>query len=59
VTGTFAIVCDLMRDWRNTPGAATVLPYFDTYLPSYGYLARAHLGAATNGTIIPGEASLG
>lgn len=27
--GLFAIVCELMRDWRNVPGAATVLPYFD------------------------------
>jgi hypothetical protein len=25
----FAVVLELMRDWRNTPGAATVLPYFD------------------------------
>jgi hypothetical protein len=27
--GMFAIVLELMRDWRNTPGAATVLPFFD------------------------------
>jgi len=25
----FAVVCDLMRDWRNTPGSAKLLPYFD------------------------------
>ena len=30
LSGTFAIVCDLMRDWRSTPGAAKVLPFFDT-----------------------------
>jgi hypothetical protein len=34
----FAIVMDLMRDWRNTPGAATVLPWLDQYLPAYGYM---------------------
>lgn len=28
----FAIVCDLMRDWRNTPGAKEVLPYLDKYM---------------------------
>jgi hypothetical protein len=27
--GLFAIAMDLMRDWRNTPGAAEVLPYLD------------------------------
>ena len=25
----FAIVTELMRDWRDTPGAETVLPFFD------------------------------
>lgn len=29
--GTFAIIADLMRDWRNTPGAAEVLPFLDKY----------------------------
>ena len=28
--GMFGIVGDLMRDWRNTPGAAEVFPYLDT-----------------------------
>lgn len=54
----FAIVCDLMRDWRNTPGAAEVLPYLDRYLPAYGMIARGHASAALNGTLIPGEAEL-
>lgn len=54
----FSIVCDLMRDWRDTPGAATVLPWLDTYMPSYGMIARAHRAAVTNGTILPGEDSL-
>lgn len=54
----FSIVCDLMRDWRNTPGAAEVLPYLDKYMPVYGMLARGHAAAVNNGTIIPGEAGL-
>ena len=28
--GTFGIVGDLMRDWRNTPGAPEIFPYLDT-----------------------------
>lgn len=58
VVSMFAIVCDLMRDWRNTPGAAQVLPWFDKYYPAYGYVARAHAAAITNGTIQPGEGGL-
>ncbi|KAI4111021.1 MAG: hypothetical protein LQ345_006892 [Seirophora villosa] len=56
--GVFAIVMDLMRDWRGTPGSAQVLPWLDTYLPAYGYVARAHEAAVTNGTLAPGEAGL-
>lgn len=51
----FAIVCDLMRDWRATPGAKEVLPFLDRYLPVYGMLARHHAAAVENGTIQPGE----
>jgi len=29
VLSSFAVVCDLMRDWRNTPGSKELLPYFD------------------------------
>lgn len=54
----FAIVCDLMRDWRATPGAGEVLPFLDKYLPVYGMLARDHAAAIENGTVIPGEAEL-
>lgn len=54
----FSIVCDLMRDWRNTPGAAEVIPWLDQYYPVYGYLARQHKDAIQNGTIISGEAAL-
>ncbi|KAF1914034.1 Isochorismatase-like protein [Ampelomyces quisqualis] len=54
----FAIVCDLMRDWRNTPGAKEVLPYLDRYMPVYGQLARHHAAAVEAGTLIPGEVDL-
>lgn len=54
----FSIVCDLMRDWRDTPGAATIIPWLQQYYPVYGILAQAHGGAVLNGTIIPGEAAL-
>lgn len=56
--GTFAIVMDLMRDWRNTPGSLQLLPWLDTYLPAYGYVARAHEAAVQNGTLLPGEEGL-
>ncbi|KAI1790898.1 ycaC protein [Ganoderma leucocontextum] len=35
---------------RNTPRAKEILPFFDTYLPEYGFLARAHDAAVANGT---------
>jgi hypothetical protein len=54
----FSIVCDLMRDWRATPGAKEVLPYLDTYLPVYGMLARHHAAAVEEGIVIPGEIEL-
>jgi hypothetical protein len=54
----FAIVCDLMRDWRNTPGAKELLPYLDKYMPAYGNLARHHAAAVQAGTIQPGEIGL-
>lgn len=56
--GMFAIVMDLMRDWRNTPGSLQVLPWLDTYLPAYGYVARGHEAAVLNGTLAPGEEGL-
>ncbi|KAK3722547.1 hypothetical protein LTR37_002539 [Vermiconidia calcicola] len=54
----FSIVCDLMRDWRNTPGAPTVIPWLAKYFPAYGLIAQAHGGAIVNGTVVPGEAVL-
>lgn len=54
----FSIVCDLMRDWRNTPGARELYPYLDRHLPVYGMLARGHGAAVENGTFMPGEIEL-
>ena len=56
--GMFAIVMDLMRDWRNTPGSLQLLPFLDEYLPVYGYVARAHRAAVLNGMLAPGEFGL-
>ncbi|KAJ2931701.1 hypothetical protein H1R20_g5520, partial [Candolleomyces eurysporus] len=55
VLSFFAVVGELMGDWRNTPGAAEILPFLDRFLPSAGYLTRAHAAATINGTILPGE----
>ncbi|KAL4956990.1 Isochorismatase-like protein [Aspergillus filifer] len=49
--GFFAIVCDLMRDWRNVPGLTELLPFLDQYLFAYGLLARHHAAAIVNGTL--------
>jgi len=58
VVSLFSIVCDLMRDWRATPGASEVLPWLAEYYPVYGRVAAAHGAAIRNGSLIPGEASL-
>ncbi|KAI0759242.1 ycaC protein [Trametes elegans] len=50
VLSMFAVATELMRDWRDTPGAREMVPFFDTYLPEYGFLARAHDAAIANGT---------
>ncbi|KAK4232035.1 Isochorismatase [Podospora fimiseda] len=55
VVSLFSIVCDLMRDWRNTPGALQLLPWLDRYMPAYGMLARGHRAAVLNGSLIPGQ----
>ncbi|KAL8399539.1 hypothetical protein RB594_000069 [Gaeumannomyces avenae] len=54
IVSLFSIVCDLMRDWRLTPGALEVLPYLNKYYPAYGRVAAAHVAAVRNGTIVPG-----
>jgi hypothetical protein len=58
VVSLFAIVCDLMRDWRASPGALELLPWLDKYYPAYGYLARGHGAAVKKGQLIPGQEPL-
>ncbi|KAI1170194.1 Isochorismatase-like protein [Nemania sp. FL0916] len=55
VVSYFAVVCELMRDWRNTPGAAELFPVLDRYLPAYGMVARSHRAAIEDGVVQPGE----
>ncbi|KAI0350498.1 ycaC protein [Trametes cingulata] len=50
VLSMFAVALELMRDWRNVPGTRELLPFFDKYLPEYGFLARAHDAAIASGT---------
>ncbi|KAK8042401.1 isochorismatase [Apiospora phragmitis] len=58
VLSTFAIMSELMRDWRDTPGAAELIPFLDKYYPAYTMVARAHRAAVENGTVITGEDKL-
>ncbi|KAI0815488.1 Isochorismatase-like protein [Xylaria sp. FL0064] len=51
----FAVICELMRDWRNTPGGAEIFPLLDRFYPAYGMVARGHRAAIQNGAIVPGE----
>ncbi|EAU87089.1 ycaC protein [Coprinopsis cinerea okayama7 len=45
VLSMFAISAELMRDWRATPGAPEMIPFYDRYLPAYAWIARAHAAA--------------
>ncbi|CAI7611577.1 unnamed protein product [Penicillium manginii] len=56
--GMFAIACDLMRDWRKTPGLNELLPFLDKYQFAYGLAARHHAGALQNGTLAAVELGL-
>ncbi|KAM6504638.1 hypothetical protein FSOLCH5_015373 [Fusarium solani] len=51
----FAIVGDLMRDWRHTPGSKEIFPWADKRMPLMGHLIRAHGAAVKNGTLSPGQ----
>lgn len=33
IVSLFSIVCDLMRDWRGTPGAKELYPWLARYYP--------------------------
>lgn len=56
--GLFAITLELMRDWRNKPGAEELFPYFDKYMAPFSNLVRGHYAAHINGTVFPGEDKL-
>ncbi|EXJ61777.1 hypothetical protein A1O7_02207 [Cladophialophora yegresii CBS 114405] len=58
LTGLFGVAMFLMKDWRNTPGTAEVLPFLDKYFPAYGIVARSHGSAKKSGEIVPGEEQL-
>ncbi|KAH7014104.1 isochorismatase [Microdochium trichocladiopsis] len=57
VVSWFAIATGLLRDWR-APEGPKMIPFFDKWMPSYGAVVRAHLGAVENGTMFPGEDAL-
>lgn len=57
VVSFYAIVGDLLRDWRR-PEGPLILPFLDKYMPTGGFVARAHLGAVKEGVIVPGEEGL-
>ncbi|KAJ1333185.1 isochorismatase family protein [Microdochium nivale] len=58
VVSHFAIVMDLMRDWRNTPGSKELFGYLDQYAPVIGNVVRGHRAAIENGTLLPGQETL-
>jgi nicotinamidase-related amidase len=49
----YAIMGELVRDWRSTPGATEIFPFLRKYMPSFNVLIQAHEAAAKNGTVIP------
>jgi hypothetical protein len=60
LVSTFAVLADLMRDWRTSrPTIDDVVPFVDAYIPAYGMLARGHASALLqNGTVLPGAEKL-
>ncbi|KAJ3543050.1 hypothetical protein NM208_g3779 [Fusarium decemcellulare] len=60
VVTQYAILGELMRDWRHTPGAKEVFPWIEKHFPIVSHLVRSHGHAVRNGTIHPGvEETLG
>jgi hypothetical protein len=60
LVSSFAILGDLMRDWRTaSPLLTDVVQYIDTYIPVYGMLARGQASAILqNGTVLLGSEKL-
>lgn len=47
ILSMFAVACELMRDWRNTPGQVELLPFFDTYVPALSLVATPLISILT------------
>ncbi|KAF6819989.1 isochorismatase family protein [Colletotrichum musicola] len=58
IVSLFSIAMDLMRDWRNVPGALELYAWLDEYYPVYGYVARGHRAAITNGSVSDAQKTL-
>lgn len=58
IVSLFALVGELMRDWRHVPGSKEILPWLDLHHPIVGWVARAHAAAFYNGTLLPGQETL-
>ncbi|KAM0421455.1 hypothetical protein ACHAPT_010809 [Fusarium lateritium] len=58
LVGVGALVGELMRDWRHTPGFREMFPWMDKHMPLAGHLMRAHGAAIKNGTLTPGQEEL-
>ncbi|TDZ23154.1 putative hydrolase YcaC [Colletotrichum orbiculare MAFF 240422] len=58
IVSLFSIALDLMRDWRNTPGALELFSWLDEYYPAYGYISRGHRAAVENGTVSDAQKTL-
>lgn len=57
IVSLFSIACDLMRDWRSTPGAAQMIPWLDKYFPVWGQQGQTcptlHAACSCSGTLCP------
>jgi hypothetical protein len=49
ILDSLGIAMELLRDWRNPPGADIVMQWMNQYVPSYGMLARAHASVVEDG----------
>ncbi len=58
VVSWFALVGELMRDWRTPPTGEGIFVLFNHFFPSVSMLARGHRAAVQGGTILPGQETL-
>lgn len=43
ILSQFAVLCELMRDWRNTPGSEDILPFCHEYVQKSLFSAQGLL----------------